>query len=66
MDIEKLQINDKTNERSSSNFNKTPEKPAQSGNIQDGRSREEIKMERRAKAAKAKTRKSSFSVFSIH
>ncbi|KAL3990238.1 Initiation factor 2 subunit family protein [Acanthocheilonema viteae] len=55
--LENLQTDDKTDKPSSSKFNKMPEKLEQPGNRQDNRSREEIRMERRAKAAEAKKRK---------
>ncbi|CAG9534120.1 unnamed protein product [Cercopithifilaria johnstoni] len=57
MEIENLQIDNKTEKPSSSKFNKTSERLDRPANEQDGRSREEIRMERRAKAAEAKTRK---------
>lgn len=65
MEIENLQIDDKVDKPSSSESNKMSRGPNHPGNRQDNRSREEIKMERRAKAAEAKTRKGrcSFSHF---
>ncbi|VDP14642.1 unnamed protein product [Onchocerca flexuosa] len=57
MEIENLQIEDKTNKPSSSHSNKTPKELEQFGSGQDNRSREEIRMERKAKAAEAKARK---------
>uniref|UniRef100_A0A1I7W1X4 Translation initiation factor eIF2B subunit delta n=1 Tax=Loa loa TaxID=7209 RepID=A0A1I7W1X4_LOALO len=56
-EIENLQIDDKTNKPSSSQLKKMPEGLNQTGNRQDSRSREEIKMERKAKAAETKARK---------
>ncbi|EJW86101.1 initiation factor 2 subunit family protein, partial [Wuchereria bancrofti] len=56
-EIENLQIDDKTSKQSSSQFNKMPEGLKQIINGQNNRSREEIKVERKAKAAEAKARK---------
>ncbi|VDK81030.1 unnamed protein product [Litomosoides sigmodontis] len=63
MEIENLQIDDKADKPSSSESNKMDfhrnpiNGPNHPGSRQDSRSREEIKMERRAKAAEARTRK---------
>ncbi|VDK61263.1 unnamed protein product [Onchocerca ochengi] len=57
MEIENLQIDDKTSKPSSSHSNKTPKELEQFGSGQDNRSREEIRMERKAKAAEARARK---------
>lgn len=62
MEIENLQIDDKTSKPSSSHSNKTPKELEQFGSGQDNRSREEIRMERKAKAAEARARKSRYSL----
>ncbi|KAK6112511.1 Initiation factor 2 subunit family protein [Brugia pahangi] len=56
-EIENLQIDDKMSSQSSSRFNRMPEGLKQIINEQSNRSREEIKMERKTKAAEAKARK---------
>lgn len=57
MKIENLQIDDKKDKLSSSQFSKTPRGLEQPGNGKGSKSREEIKMERKAKAAEARARK---------
>ncbi|KAM3728458.1 Translation initiation factor eIF-2B subunit delta [Dirofilaria immitis] len=56
MEIENLQIDDKTN-KPSSHFNKTPKELEELSNGQSERFREKIRMERRAKTTEARARK---------
>lgn len=56
-EIENLKIDNKSNKPSSSLLNKMPGGCEQVGNLQNGKSREQIKMERRARVAEAKTKK---------